>query len=115
MPEETPQNGLNDNAAGALAYFTFIPAIIFLVTAPYNQKPAIRFHAWQSIFLTAVAIVAWICQMVLMIIPFIGWLIAFLIFLALLAIWILCVVNAFNGKSFKLPIIGDLAAKQAGV
>ena len=34
-----------------LCYVTLIPAIIFLVVAPYNQNRLIRFHAWQSIFL----------------------------------------------------------------
>ena len=50
MAEETVQSGLSDNAASGLAYITIIPAIIFLVVAPYNQKPEIRFHCWQSIF-----------------------------------------------------------------
>ena len=43
--------GLSDDAASGLAYLTFIPAIIFLVVAPYNTNPKIKFHAWQSIFL----------------------------------------------------------------
>jgi uncharacterized membrane protein len=29
-------------------------------------------------------------------------------------IWLVCIINAFNGKRFKLPLIGDLAEKQAG-
>jgi uncharacterized membrane protein len=123
MSEETPQTGLSDNAAGALAYFTFIPAIIFLLVAPYNQKASIRFHAWQSILLTAAAIVIDIALMIVttilaFIIPWyihgmIGllWLV---IDLAWLVIWLLPVVNAFNGKRIKLPIIGALAEKQAG-
>ena len=48
---DTPQSGLTDNAAGAIAYITFIPAIIFLAIPPYNTSPFVRFHAWQSIFL----------------------------------------------------------------
>src|SRR6185437_2632978 len=44
-----PAEGLSDTAAGALAYITIIPAIIFLVVAPYNTKPFVRFHAFQSI------------------------------------------------------------------
>ena len=45
MPEETAQTGLSDNAASGLAYLTIIPAIIFLVVAPYNQNSTIRFHS----------------------------------------------------------------------
>lgn len=54
---EPTQTGLTDNAAGALAYVTFVPAIVFLVLPPYNTNPYVRFHAWQSIFLTATALV----------------------------------------------------------
>src|SRR5690242_16408087 len=44
-------SGLADNLAGALAYLTFIPAILFLMTAPYNQNRFIRFHSFQSLAL----------------------------------------------------------------
>ena len=124
MPEQTPQTGLTDDVAGGLAYFTFIPAIIFLVVAPYNQKASIRFHCWQSILLTAAAFVIDIALMIILgivafILPwYIHGLIALLwllVDLAWFVIWLLPVINAFNGKRFKLPIIGDFAEKQAGV
>ena len=114
MPEEIPPTGLSDSAASGLAYLTFIPAIIFLVMAPYNQKPVIRFHSWQSIFLCGVAVVVWVIQMVLIFVPIIGWLISLVLSIGLLIVWIICIVNAFQGKAFKLPVIGDLAQKQAG-
>ncbi len=47
-PPQPAQSGLSDNAAGALAYVTIIPAIIFLIVEPYNKNSYIRFHAWQS-------------------------------------------------------------------
>ena len=50
------RKGLSDTAASALAYVTFIPALIFLLVAPYNQKPDIRFHAIQELGLTVVGI-----------------------------------------------------------
>jgi uncharacterized membrane protein len=114
VPEETPQNGLSETAASGLAYFTFIPAIIFLVVAPYNASASVRFHSWQSIFLTAVAVVVWVLNMILAFIPIIGWLIMLLLSLGLLVLWILCVIKAFGGQRFKIPVIGDLAQKQAG-
>ena len=123
MPENTPQTGLSDNAASGLAYFTPIPAIIFLVVPPYNQKASIRFHCWQSILLTAAAIVIDIALMIVttilaFIIPwYIHGLIGLLwlvIDLAWLVIWLIPVLNAFNGKRIKLPLIGDFAEKQAG-
>ena len=114
MPEETPQTGLSDTAACGLAYFTFIPAIIFLVVAPYNINPKVKFHAWQSIFLTGVAIVFWVIALILVFVPILGLLISLLGWLGLLILWIICVVKAFNGDRFVIPVIGQLAAKQAG-
>lgn len=111
MPDDTVQSGLNDNSAGALAYITIIPAIIFLVAAPYNQNPNIRFHAWQSIFLC----IALFALSIIAIVPILGWIVYAVGAIALFIGWIMCILKALKGERFKLPIIGDLAAKQAGV
>lgn len=116
MADETPQTGLTDNAATGLAYLTFIPAIIFLVTAPYNQKPLIRFHSWQSIFYSIVWFVAWAVLAVIGMIPILNLvdIVLFpLTFLGLVIVWVILLIKAFNGERFKLPVIGDLAEKQA--
>jgi uncharacterized membrane protein len=105
------QTGLSDSSAAGLAYVTILPAIIFLVTPPYNQKSLIRFHSWQSIFLF---IAAFAIHIVLLFIPVIGWLLSVPFSLLVLIVWILCLIKAFNGVRFKLPVIGDLAEKQAG-
>ena len=111
MPEETAQSGLTDNNASALAYVTIIPAIIFLVAAPYNTNPQIKFHAWQSIFLN----IALFAVCIIGIIPILGWIILFLGFIALAIVWLMCVIKAFGGGRFVIPVIGAFAAKQAGV
>ena len=51
VPPQAAQSGMTDNVAGALAYATIIPAIIFLVVEPYKNSSFVRFHAWQCIFL----------------------------------------------------------------
>jgi uncharacterized membrane protein len=114
----TTQSGLSENAAGGLAYVTIIPAIIFLLVEPYNKSSYIRFHSWQCIFMA----IAWIVVDVAIgifarLMSFMG-LLAFglypLVALAMLILWIMVLIKAFNGERFKLPIIGDLADKQAG-
>ena len=110
MPDETPQSGLSENSAGALAYVTIIPAIIFLVVAPYNANRNIRFHAWQSIFLSIV----WFALCVIAIIPILGWIIFFVGILTLVVIWVICVLKASKGERFMVPVLGNLAEKQAG-
>lgn len=105
-----PAEGLSDTAAGALAYVTIIPAIIFLVMAPYNTKPFVRFHAFQCIGLA----ICWFCLGLVWIVPILGWIVGALGFLALLVCWILSIVKASQGSAFKIPVISEFAAKQSG-
>src|SRR5665213_2513095 len=54
----TPSAPLASNVAGALAYLGgLITGIVFLAVAPYNKDPFVRFHAFQSIFLSLAYIV----------------------------------------------------------
>jgi uncharacterized membrane protein len=102
--------GLSNNAAGAIAYLTIIPAIIFLVLEPYNKIAFIRFHAFQCIGLTIAAIVA---HLIVAFIPVIGWIAAPFVSLAFLIIWLFTILKASKGEWFKLPIIGPFAETQA--
>ncbi len=109
--------GLEDNVAGALAYVTIIPAIVFLVLEPYNRKRFIRFHSFQCIFFALAWTVLWIGLSIIAHIPFLGWMTIIvwpLISLVGFVIWLILVLKAFQGQMFKLPVIGDLAEKQAG-
>ena len=111
-----PSQGMTDNVAGMLAYVTIIPAIVFLVVAPYNRNRFIRFHAWQCIFLCIAWTVLWIVLSIFAHIPFLGWLSILLwplIGLGGLILWIVLLLKANQGKMFKLPMIGDMAEKQA--
>jgi len=113
--------GMADNVAGMLAYFTFIPSIIFLVMEPYNRNRFVRFHSWQNLFFFGALVALWIAYMIIAIvfafIPILGHLIRFLLWAVLffgeIAVWIILVIKANGGQMYKLPIIGDLAEKQA--
>jgi len=113
---QSTTGGMTDNVAGMLAYVTIIPAIIFLVMEPYNKKRFIRFHAFQSIFFAVGWTVLWIALSFLAAIPVLGWatlLIWPLLGLGGLIIWVILLMKANQGQMFKLPIIGDMAEKQA--
>ena len=108
--------GLTDNVAGMLAYVTIIPAIIFLVMEPYNKNRFVRFHAFQSIFFGVAWIALWIALSVIGMIPVLGWatlLIWPLVGLGGLVLWIILLLKANQGQMWKLPVIGDMAEKQA--
>jgi len=113
-------SGLSDTAAAAIAYITIIPAIIFLVIEPYNKKPFVKFHSFQSIGLCVAWFAVWIAvtilQMVLHIIPMMWLLFSILhlcIALGFFIIWILAILKASKGEWYKIPFIGDFALKQA--
>jgi uncharacterized membrane protein len=112
-------SGLSDNVASALCYVLgLITGILFLVLAPYNQNKTIRFHAFQSIFFHVAWIVFWIVlTIVTMVMPWslhiLITLFSLLLSLGGLLVWILLIVKAYNNDRFKLPVIGDLAEKQA--
>ena len=115
-PSTVTQSGLSDNAAGGLAYVTVIPAIVFLIIEPFNKIPYVRFHSWQSIFMAIAWVVVEVGLIVLRRIPGLGlltFIIGPLVGLCFLILWIIVLINAFNGKRFKVPVIGDLAEKQA--
>lgn len=109
-PSQPAQSGLSDTAAGALAYITIIPAIIFLIVEPYNKNSFVRFHAWQSIFLGIAAFAIGFIN----VIPILGQLIFLVGMLILFVAWIIALLKALKGERFKLPVIGKFAEQQAG-
>jgi uncharacterized membrane protein len=110
---------MSDNMAGALAYLlTVITGILFLVLEPYNRSKFVRFHAFQSIFFFA----AWVAFSIVISIltyampfglGFVVGLLSMVVWLGGIIVWVLLMVKAYNHERFKLPVIGDLAEKQA--
>ncbi len=111
---------LPEALAGALAYF-LIPAIVFLLVEPYSKNRFVRFHSFQCIgvWLAGVVIGAMlrIVGAVLYFIPVVGhlliWLVSMVVSLAFFMIWIVLVVKALQGETFKLPLLGTIAERQS--
>ncbi|HKD78360.1 MAG TPA: zinc-ribbon domain-containing protein [Candidatus Angelobacter sp.] len=117
--------GMTNNVAGMLCYILgIVTGIVFLVIEPYKNNRFIRFHAFQSIFYWVVCFGFWMIWSWLIVGMFLSagslgmWgfigLVFTLIRLAMFAGWIFLMFKAYNNEEFKLPVIGDLAAKQAG-
>lgn len=112
-------SGLQSNVAGGLCYLAgFITGIFFLVADQYKQDRFVRFHAFQAIFLS----VAWIAVyfalgVFLTILPGmlwrVGWMLQSVVGLGFFLLWLFLMFKAYNHEQFKLPVIGDFAAKQA--
>jgi len=101
--------GMQPNVAALLSYLVgFITGIIFYIIEKENKF--VRFHAMQSIITFGALFVL---QIVLGFIPIIGWTLMPIVSIASLILWILLMIKAYQGESFKLPIAGDIAEKQA--
>jgi uncharacterized membrane protein len=115
-PAVAHAGGMADNVAGMLAYITIIPAIIFLVVEPYNKNRFIRFHSWQCLFFAAALFVLHVGLSIFAFVPFLA-LITFplhlLVSIGGFILWIVLLLKANQGQMYKLPVIGDLAEKQA--
>ena len=120
-PAAATSSGLAPNMAGALAYFFgWITGVIFLVLDPYKNDKFIRFHAFQSIFFNVALIPVYIVLVILMmILGHIAGILSFLLYivfaLGVFGLWLFLMFQAYSNKTFKLPLIGDFAAKQAGL
>lgn len=119
---------LEENVANMLCYVgTWVTGIIFLAVEKENKT--VKFHAWQSLLtflpLTIIApIIGWIGRpkwtgygwyglgSYSPGIPALYWL-SWIIYALIFILWLIFILMALQNKKFKLPIIGDIAEKQA--
>ncbi|HEX2158863.1 MAG TPA: hypothetical protein VHS79_18060 [Actinomycetes bacterium] len=102
-------SGMAENVASGLSYvLTWLTGLIFFLV---DKRPEVRFHAMQSIaygvLWTLIAVVR----------PYmpgpIGALFGIVLFAFFIG-WIVLMIQGFQGRHFKLPVIGDFAEQQAG-
>ena len=118
--------GLDENIAALLSYiFGWVSGLIFFLME--KDSRLVRFHAMQSILFNVLfgvlAFVLWIVLFVLFlilsqvsdalttIVGLLSMLLWLLLLVGVLVGWILCLVKAYQGQYFKLPIIGNFAEK----
>jgi uncharacterized membrane protein len=111
QPIKKTSTGIQENVEGLLCYLAgWITGLIFFLIE--KESKFVRFHAMQSI---AVSVVLIGVYFILGLIPIIGWLLVPVVGLISFVVWIILMLKAYQGKLYKLPIIGDFAAKQAGL
>jgi len=115
--------GLDANVAALLAYIPicFVGLVIsIIIIATDKTNKLARFHAFQSLCLMAIAIVIYFILGIIIGaaavsnsggMASIASLLYLVVFLGILGAVILCMVKAYQGEIFKLPVIGDLADK----
>ena len=118
--------GLDENIAALLSYvFGWVSGLIFFLIE--KDSRLVRFHAMQSllfnVLVAVVGIALWIVLFVVfMIVAQVSGALATILSLVSVLVWgvfllgilagfILCLVKAFQGQYFKLPVIGNFAEK----
>lgn len=132
-PIGAPQSGtgMDPKVAAALSYIWIVGVIFFFVE---KENRLVRFHALQSVLfgiinlviMVVLAVVAVVLTfaftiggalvggglgMVIHLLVWLIWLVFWLFVLAFLVGLVLAAVKAYQGKIFKLPIIGNIAEK----
>jgi uncharacterized membrane protein len=102
-----------ERAAAALAYLTFVAGAVVLLLPAFRKNRFVRFHAWQSILLWGVFFVLTIAALLL---SNVAAAMVFLLFgilaaLAMLFLWIVLTLKAWQGERFEVPLFGELAAR----
>ena len=117
QPQQGPTSmGMSQNAAAGTSYILgWITGLIFFFMEKQNRF--VRFHAMQSIlFFGGLSVLGILVRIIISIIPALAvplgclW---GLVGLASLVVWIILLVNGYQGKYFKLPVIGDYAERYA--
>ena len=109
--------GMDPKTAAGLSYLgIWITGIIFFLMEKQNRF--VRFHAMQSIlFFGGISVLDFILRIAVDVTP--GFLslglacLSGLIGLGAFVGWIVLMINAFQGRYFKLPVVGDYAERYA--
>jgi len=97
------ETGIKPNIAALLCYLLgFITGLVFILIERKNKF--VRFHAMQSIVVFGALFVA---QWVVAFVPVLGVLVSGLLSLMGVVLWVVLMVKAFQGESFKVPVAGD--------
>ncbi len=115
-PHDKSSLGIEANIAATLSYVIGIVAIIMIIIE--KQNGFARFHAMQAILFHVAATVIFVVLGI-----FVGILSAISSYLGIIGLFfpllglayfaglIYCAYKAYQGEMFKLPVIGDIAAK----
>lgn len=108
--EKTSSTGLDSNIGGLLSYVLgWITGLVFYLIEEKDEF--VRFHAMQSIIVFGAITVLSIVLRILFIVPYLGAILGAFLWIASVALWVILMVRAYQGKRFKLPIAGDMAEK----
>ena len=104
---------VQQRAMAVAAYLPLIPPAVILLLPAFRRDRFVRFHAWQSLTLW---VIFFILSGIALFLSNITAAIVFLLFvilvsLAMLFLWFVLSVKAWQGIRFEVPLLGLLAAR----
>lgn len=102
-----------ERAAAAVAYLPLVPPAVILFLPAFRKNRFVRFHCWQSILLWGVFFVLTVIALFLSNVTaaMVFLLFGILASLAMLFLWIVLSIKAWQGERFELPLFGTLAGR----
>ena len=104
----------DDKTAAIVSYLTLIGFIIAVLLHGSNKTHLGAYHLRQSLGLMLTAIAVWIAALMLVVVPFVGWLISLAAWSALFGLWVIGLVAAINGQKKPVPVLGEYFQKWFG-
>ncbi len=101
----------NGKTVALVSYFTLIGWIVALIMHGSNKTRLGAYHLRQMLGLMIMALAVGILTLPLIMIPFLGWGILWLLRVGLLVLWIMGLIAAANGEEKPMPIVGELFQK----
>jgi uncharacterized membrane protein len=107
-PHASAVPATEDRTVAILSYLTFIGFIVAIVLNSSRKTHLGAFHLRQVLGLIITGIVLYPVDVVLLFIPFLGWL-AIIVMWGLFAVLVLIgFINAVSGKATPTPIVGSM-------
>jgi uncharacterized membrane protein len=107
-PGQPAGSGMTENVASGLSYvLTWVTGLILFLV---DKRPEVRFHAMQAI---AYGVLWTLVSVVGPRLPGPLDALSSLLWIAFLVGWVVLMIQGFQGRHFKLPVLGDFAEQQA--
>jgi uncharacterized membrane protein len=120
-PADQTASGLAPRTLAALAYLAWWVTGLAVLAMEHGNS-YVRFHAWQSVIglggIWALGVICYLAAFLMLSVSAAGFTVMLWIAVAAwaigLVVWAVCLVKAWTGDMWKLPLAGAIAARYAG-
>ncbi len=104
MPSDVEEN----KVIAAIGYISVLCLVPLFMA---KESPYAQFHAKQGVVLFIAEVIMFFLNGILAFIPVIGWLVAVVLNLGLLALAVMGIYQALQGVKWEMPVLGPYAKK----